>query len=121
MRQTPGLPGTSFRVAIYRRCPKSPKRFRAPASGSGTSSVCACRTLRCWFDRVYASADVAAALKDDRFVRMWRHHLAASEQTCRHGPQDVFQVQLCRKPDAVPITRDCLYPPPVQRLAQAAE
>jgi len=78
-------------------------------------------TLRCWFDRFSASADVVAALKDDRFVRMWRFYLAASEQTFRHGPQDVFQFQLCRRVDAVPITRDYLYHPPVQRLAQAAE
>ncbi len=78
-------------------------------------------TLRCWFDRFSAKADVAAALKDDRFVRMWRYYLAASEQTFRHGPQDVFQFQLCRRANAVPITRDYLYPPPDQRLAQAAE
>lgn len=78
-------------------------------------------TLRCWFDRFSARADVAATLKDDRFVRMWRYYLAASEQTFRHGPQDVFQFQLCRRPDAVPITRDYLYAHPEQRLAQAAE
>jgi cyclopropane-fatty-acyl-phospholipid synthase len=79
------------------------------------------QTLRCWFDRFNAKADTAAALKDQRFVRMWRFYLAASEQTFRHGPQDVFQFQLCRRVDAVPITRDYLYPPPQQRLAQAAE
>lgn len=78
-------------------------------------------TLRCWFDRFSAKADVAATLKDQRFVRMWRYYLAASEQTFRHGPQDVFQFQLCRRPDAVPITRDYLYEPTLQRLAQAAE
>ncbi|MDO9560985.1 MAG: cyclopropane-fatty-acyl-phospholipid synthase family protein, partial [Bradyrhizobium sp.] len=53
-------------------------------------------TLRCWFDRFSAKVDTAAALKDQRFVRMWRYYLAASEQTFRHGPQDVFQFQLCR-------------------------
>jgi cyclopropane-fatty-acyl-phospholipid synthase len=79
-------------------------------------------TLRCWFDRFSSKAELAAALQDDRFVRMWRYYLAASEQTFRHGPQDVFQFQLCRRPDAVPITRDYLYATPVvQGLAQAAE
>lgn len=78
-------------------------------------------TLRCWFDRFSARANVAAALKDDRFVRMWRYYLAASEQTFRHGTQDVFQLQLCRRPDAVPLTRDYLYWSSEQRLAQAAE
>lgn len=78
-------------------------------------------TLRCWFDRFSAKAELAAALKDEQFVRMWRYYLAASEQTFRHGPQDVFQFQLCRRADAVPITRNYLYPPSEQRLAQAAE
>ena len=78
-------------------------------------------TLRCWFDRFSVKADVAANLKDARFVRMWRYYLAAAEQTFRHGPMDVFQFQLCRRPDAVPITRDYLYAHPEQRLAQAAE
>lgn len=78
-------------------------------------------TLRCWFDRFNAKADLVAALKDEQFVRMWRYYLAASEQTFRHSPQDVFQLQLCHKVDAVPITRDYLYIPSDERLAQAAE
>lgn len=78
-------------------------------------------TLRCWFDRFSAKADVAATLKDERFVRMWRYYLAASEQTFRHSPQDVFQFQLSRRVDAVPITRDYLYAQAGQRLARAAE
>jgi cyclopropane-fatty-acyl-phospholipid synthase len=78
-------------------------------------------TLRCWFDRFSAKADVATTLKDARFVRMWRYYLVAAEQTFRYGPQDVFQFQLCHRADAVPITRDYLYQPAAQRLAQAAE
>lgn len=78
-------------------------------------------TLRCWFDRFSARADIAARLKDERFVRMWRFYLAASEQTFRHGPQDVFQFQLCRRPDAVPITRDYLYGQIPHQFAQAAQ
>jgi cyclopropane-fatty-acyl-phospholipid synthase len=77
-------------------------------------------TLRHWFDRFSAQADRAADLMDDRFVRMWRYYLAASEQTFRHSPQDVFQFQLTRRVDAVPITRDYLYPP-AQAMQQAAE
>jgi cyclopropane-fatty-acyl-phospholipid synthase len=77
-------------------------------------------TLRHWFDRFSAQADRAAHLMDDRFVRMWRYYLAASEQTFRHSPQDVFQFQLTRRVDAVPITRDYLYPP-AQAMQQAAE
>lgn len=66
-------------------------------------------TLRHWYDRFNAHQDEVRALYDDRFVRMWRFYLAASEQTFRHGHQAVFQFQLSRKIDAVPLTRDYLY------------
>jgi len=66
-------------------------------------------TLRHWYDRFCAHEDEVLALYDDRFVRMWRFYLAACEQTFRHGPQAVFQVQLSRSVDAVPLTRDYIY------------
>ena len=78
-------------------------------------------TLRHWFDRFSAKSARAEALKDRQFVRMWRFYLAACEQTFRHGPQDVFQLQLCRRADAVPITRDYLYPARVEPALRAAE
>ncbi len=68
------------------------------------------RTLRHWHDRFTANIAAARALYDDRFCRMWRYYLAASEQTFRHGGQVVFQAQLARRQDAVPLTRDYLYP-----------
>ncbi len=69
-------------------------------------------TLRHWTERFEANEDKVRALYDDRFVRMWRFYLAACEQTFRHGRQAVFQFQLSRRIDAVPLTRDYLYQPP---------
>ena len=66
-------------------------------------------TLRHWYDRFRQNEDQVAAMYDDRFVRMWRFYLAACEQTFRNGPQAVFQFQLSRSIDAVPLTRDYLY------------
>ena len=66
-------------------------------------------TLRHWFDRFRAHEAEVRALYDARFTRMWRFYLAASEQTFRHAPQAVFQIQLSRRVDAVPLTRDYLY------------
>jgi cyclopropane-fatty-acyl-phospholipid synthase len=63
-------------------------------------------TLRRWHDRFVANIDKARALSDDRFCRMWRYYLVASEMTFRHGRQCVFQIQLARRQDAVPLTRD---------------
>lgn len=66
-------------------------------------------TLRHWYERFTEREDEARELYDERFCRMWRYYLAASEQTFRHGRQCVFQVQLAHKQDAVPLTRDYLY------------
>lgn len=66
-------------------------------------------TLRHWFDRFTRNETQVRALYDARFVRMWRFYLAACEQTFRHGRQAVFQLQLSRQIDAVPLTRDYLY------------
>jgi len=67
-------------------------------------------TLKHWYDRFMAQQDKARALYDDRFCRMWRYYLVASELTFRLNRQVVFQVQLARKQEAVPLTRDYLYP-----------
>lgn len=68
------------------------------------------RTLRHWYDRFVARQDEARALHDERFCRMWRYYLKASEATFRHNRQCVFQLQLARRQEAVPLTRDYLYP-----------
>jgi len=66
-------------------------------------------TLRHWYNRFQKNEREVAAIYDERFVRMWRFYLAASEQTFRHGPQAVFQFQVSRNINAVPLTRDYLY------------
>jgi cyclopropane-fatty-acyl-phospholipid synthase len=78
-------------------------------------------TLRHWFERFSARAGEAEALLGARFVRTWRFYLAASEATFRHGRQDVWQLQLARRADAVPITRDYLYREGAGNLRHAAE
>lgn len=66
-------------------------------------------TLRSWYDRFMANIDKARDLYDERFCRMWRYYLAASELTFRYNGQCVFQIQLAHKQNAVPLTRDYLY------------
>ena len=76
-------------------------------------------TLRHWHDPFMANIDRVRSLHDDRFCRMWRFYLVACETTFRHNRQCVFQLQLARRRDAVPLTRDYLYRD--VPLAQAAE
>lgn len=78
-------------------------------------------TLRKWYDRFVAHEDEARALFDERFCRMWRYYLIASEMSFRHYGQCVFQVQLARKQDAVPLSRNYLYPADIQMASRAAE
>ena len=42
----------------------------------------------------------------ERFCRMWEFYLAFSEAAFRHGNLMVFQMQLSKRRDAVPLTRD---------------
>ncbi len=77
-------------------------------------------TLRNWYERFMANIDKARALYDDRFCRMWRYYLIASELTFRLYSQVVFQVQLAHRQDAVPLTRDYLYPSPEASALQSA-
>ncbi|MEX1234951.1 MAG: cyclopropane-fatty-acyl-phospholipid synthase family protein [Roseovarius sp.] len=66
-------------------------------------------TLRHWYDRFMENLAEARALYDEQFCRMWRYYLKASELTFRLDRQVVFQMQLARSQDAVPLTRDYLY------------
>ncbi|MCB1349173.1 MAG: class I SAM-dependent methyltransferase, partial [Maritimibacter sp.] len=68
------------------------------------------KTLAAWYDRFMANAARAEALYDARFVRMWRYYLLAAEATfLRGGRCVVYQLQLAKHVEAVPITRDYLY------------
>jgi len=78
-------------------------------------------TLREWRRRFEANIDRVRALYDDRFCRMWRYYLIASELTFRLNNQVVFQFQMSPKQDSVPLTRDYLYPGDSDDLRHAAE
>jgi cyclopropane-fatty-acyl-phospholipid synthase len=63
-------------------------------------------TLRHWRRRFGANRDAIAALYDERFCRMFEFYLCAAELAFRREGQMVFQIQLARQQDAVPLTRD---------------
>ena len=76
-------------------------------------------TLKAWRTRFMARAEEARRLYDDRFVRMWEFYLASSEMAFRHQGMMVFQIQLAKRVDAVPITRD--YIPREENRLRALE
>ncbi len=68
-------------------------------------------TLRHWRTRFMENRDEVKRLAglDDRFCRMWEFYLAGCEMSFRHMNQMVFQLQIARRQDAVPLTRDYMY------------
>ncbi len=63
-------------------------------------------TLREWNRRFQQNRGAIAELYDERFCRMWDFYLTSCEIGFRELDQFVFQIQLARRPDAAPITRD---------------
>jgi cyclopropane-fatty-acyl-phospholipid synthase len=63
-------------------------------------------TIKAWRERFLARREEAAKLYDEHFVRMWEFYLAASEMSFRKQNGMVFQIQLAKRQDAVPLTRD---------------
>jgi len=63
-------------------------------------------TLKAWRERFLARREDVLRFYDERFCRMWEFYLAASEMAFRHQDLVVFQIQLARKQEAVPLTRD---------------
>jgi cyclopropane-fatty-acyl-phospholipid synthase len=64
------------------------------------------QTLRAWRERFLANWDKAAEILDETFCRMWEFYLAGSETAFRYQNLVVFQVQLVRRIEALPQTRD---------------
>ena len=64
------------------------------------------QTLDHWYDRTEAVRDKIIALYDERFLRMWEFYLAGAITGFRHDGLANFQIQLTRRRDALPLTRD---------------
>ncbi len=62
-------------------------------------------TLKAWRQRFLARRAEAVAMYDERFARMWEFYLAASEASFRHDGLVVFQLQLAKRLDTLPMTR----------------
>ncbi|MEX2299240.1 MAG: class I SAM-dependent methyltransferase, partial [Dongiaceae bacterium] len=66
-------------------------------------------TLRHWRLRFQANRHRIAALYDERFCRMWELYLASCEMGFRHGGLMVLQMQLAKRLETVPLTRDYMF------------
>jgi cyclopropane-fatty-acyl-phospholipid synthase len=82
------------------------------------------RTLAEWQKRFQANRAEIATLYDERFCRMWEFYLAGAEMAFRHEKQVVFQIQIAKRVDTLPLTRDYMMErgdqPASGRVRQAA-
>lgn len=62
-------------------------------------------TLKEWRTRCNDNRETIIDMYDERFFRMWEFYLAACEGAFMHGASHVFQIQLSRERDTVPLTR----------------
>lgn len=69
------------------------------------------QTLKAWRERFLARRAEVVAMYDERFARMWEFYLAASEASFRHDDLVVFQFQLAKRLDGLPITRGYMEKP----------
>ncbi len=63
-------------------------------------------TLDLWRRRFLANRSKIAEVYEDRFCRMWEYYLCGAEMGFRYGGHMNFQLQLTKRLDALPITRD---------------
>jgi cyclopropane-fatty-acyl-phospholipid synthase len=63
-------------------------------------------TLKNWRERFLAHREVVERIYDRGFVRMWEFYLAASEMAFREQAMMNFQLQLTKRQEVVPMTRD---------------
>ncbi|WP_235917114.1 SAM-dependent methyltransferase [Maritimibacter harenae] len=68
------------------------------------------RTLQAWKDKFEANVDAVREMFDERFVRMWRYYLTASEMSFAELGLVIFQIQMAHDQHAVPTNREYLYP-----------
>ncbi len=63
-------------------------------------------TLRSWRRRFEGNRDRLRRIYDERFCRMWEMYLVGSEIAFRRSTFMVFQMQLAKAVDSLPMTRD---------------
>ena len=66
-------------------------------------------TLRNWKDRFITNKDKVLKMFDERFFRMFEFYLSSCEMAFKHGDQVVYQLQLTKKLNTAPATRDYIY------------
>lgn len=76
-------------------------------------------TLKSWRERFLFHREQAVEIAGEAFTRMWEFYLAGSEAAFRYQNLVVFQIQLAKRVDALPMVRD--YMAAAERRLAATE
>ena len=76
-------------------------------------------TLKNWRARFLAHRERVKTIYDERFCRMWEFYLAGSEVAFRYQGHMNFQMQIAKRVDSVPLTRDYMFDWERSHAAQA--
>jgi len=66
-------------------------------------------TLKNWKNRFVKNKEKVLKMFDDRFFRMFEFYLSSCEMAFKHGDQVVYQLQLTKRLNTTPSTRDYIY------------
>ena len=66
-------------------------------------------TLAAWRRNFVAHREEALEVYDERFCRMFEFYLAGAELSFRHMGHMVWQMQVARRADSLPLTRDYMW------------
>jgi cyclopropane-fatty-acyl-phospholipid synthase len=67
------------------------------------------KTLSEWRRRFNQHRAEIASIYDERFCRMWEFYLVGAEMAFRYDGEVVFQIQLAKRQDVIPLTRDYMF------------
>ena len=67
------------------------------------------QTLKYWYQNFLKNKDRIIEMYDERFFRMWEYYLLASQYSFRNMGNVVFQIQISKNPNNLPLTRNYIY------------
>ena len=67
------------------------------------------KTLNRWYENFKKNETEIKKIYDEKFCRMWKYYLIASEISFRYYQHVVFQFQISKKLESLPISRNYIY------------
>ena len=67
------------------------------------------KTLKRWYENFRNNEREIKKIYDEKFCRMWKYYLIASEISFRYYQHVVFQFQISKKLESIPLSRTYLY------------